>query len=74
MLAAFLMIPSSGSGQVLMQRDVSLRMAITIAEAALAECGINTSVAVVDRAGRLRALLQGDGASPHTATWSGRGR
>jgi uncharacterized protein GlcG (DUF336 family) len=65
MLAAFLMIPSSGSGQVLMQRDVSLRMAITIAEAALAECGINTSVAVVDRAGRLRVLLQGDGASPH---------
>ena len=65
MLAAFLMIPSSGSGQVLMQRDVSLRMAITIAEAALAECGVNTSVAVVDRAGRLRVLLQGDGASPH---------
>ena len=65
MLAAFLMIPSSGSGQVLVQRDVSLRMAITIAEAALAECGINTSVAVVDRAGRLRVLLQGDGASPH---------
>src|SRR5712692_1025943 len=64
-LAAFFMIPSSGSGQVLMQRDVSLRMALTIAEAALAECGINTSVAVVDRAGRLRVLLQGDGASPH---------
>jgi uncharacterized protein GlcG (DUF336 family) len=63
--AAFLMVPSSGSAQVLMQRDVSLRMALTIAEAALAECGINTSVAVVDRAGRLRVLLQGDGASPH---------
>ena len=40
-------------------------MALTIAEAALAECGINTSVAVVDRAGRLRVLLQGDGASLH---------
>src|SRR5437660_4756599 len=65
MLAALLMIPSSGSGQVLMQRDVSLRMALTIAEAALAECGISTSVAVVDRAGRIRVLLQGDGASPH---------
>jgi len=59
------MIPSSGSAQVLVQRDVSLRMALTIAEAALAECGINTSVAVVDRAGRLRVLLQGDGASLH---------
>ena len=64
-LAAFFMIPSSGNAQVLMQRDVSLRMALTIAEAALAECGIRTSVAVVDRAGRLRLLLQGDGASPH---------
>jgi len=64
-LAAFFMIPSSGSAQVLVQRDVSLRMALTIAEAALAECGINTSVAVVDRAGRLRVLLQGDGASLH---------
>ena len=64
-LAALLMIPSSGSAQVLMQRDVSLRMALTIAEAALAACGVNTSVAVVDRAGRLRVFLQGDGASPH---------
>ena len=64
-IAACFLIPSSGSAQVLMQHDVSLRMALTIAEAALAQCGINTSVAVVDRAGRLRVLLQGDGASPH---------
>ena len=63
--AAFLMVPSSGTAQVLMQRDVSLRMALTIAEAALAECGVNTSLAVVDRAGRVRVLLQGDKASPH---------
>jgi uncharacterized protein GlcG (DUF336 family) len=62
---ALLMIPSSGSAQVLMQRDVSLKMALTIAEAALAACGVQTSVAVVDRAGRLRVFLQGDGASPH---------
>jgi uncharacterized protein GlcG (DUF336 family) len=63
--AALLMIPSSGSAQVLMQRDVSLKMALTIAETALAACGVQTSVAVVDRAGRLRVFLQGDGASPH---------
>ena len=63
--AVLLIVPSSGSAQVLMQRDVSLRMALTIAEAALAECGVRTSVAVVDRAGRLRVFLQGDGASPH---------
>ena len=64
-LATLLMVPSCGSAQVLMQRDVSLRMALTIAEAALAECGVNTSVAVVDRAGRLRVFLQGDKAAPH---------
>jgi uncharacterized protein GlcG (DUF336 family) len=63
-LAAFF-VPSSGKAQVLMQRDVSLRMALTIAETALAACGVNTSVAVVDRAGRLRVFLQGDGAAPH---------
>src|SRR6185295_7567166 len=50
---------------VLMQRDVSLRMGLAIAQAALAQCGDNTSVAVVDRAGRLRVFLQGDGAAPH---------
>ena len=63
--AVLLMAPSSGHAHVLMQRDVSLRLALTIAETALAECGVKTSVAVVDRAGRLRVFLQGDGAAPH---------
>ena len=58
-------VPTAASAQVLMQRDVSLRMALTIAEAALAECGTTTSVAIVDRAGRLRVFLQGDNANPH---------
>ena len=48
-----------------MQRDVSVRMALTIAETALTECGVNASVAVVDRAGRLKVFLQGDNANPH---------
>jgi len=60
---------SSVSGaQVLMQRDVSLRMALAIAETAIDECekaGNSVSVAVVDRAGRLRVFLQGDKAAPH---------
>jgi uncharacterized protein GlcG (DUF336 family) len=60
-----MVLPGAAGAQVLMQRDVSLRMALTIAEAALAECGTNTSVAVVDRAGRLRVFLQGDTANPH---------
>ncbi len=63
--AAILSISSHVDAQVLMQRDVSLRMALTIAETAIAECGINASVAVVDRAGRVRVLLQGDNANPH---------
>src|SRR5260370_1572926 len=63
--ALLLMSPSSGRTQVLMERNVSLHMALTIAETALAQCGVRTSVAVVDRAGRLRVFLQADGASPH---------
>ena len=63
--AMLFMFPSPGRAQVLTEHDVSLRMALTIAETALAECGVRTSVAIVDRAGRLRLLLQGDGASPH---------
>lgn len=61
-------VPVAGGAQVLMQRDVSLHMALTIAETAVAECektGNSVSVAVVDRAGRLRVFLQGDKAAPH---------
>jgi len=64
-VAAMVALPGATHAQVLTQRDVSLRMALSIAEAALAECGTSTSVAVVDRAGRLRVFLQGDNANPH---------
>jgi uncharacterized protein GlcG (DUF336 family) len=57
--------PGASSAQVLMERNVSAKMALTIVEAAIAECGSRVSVAVVDRAGRLRAFVQGDGAAPH---------
>ena len=63
--AAILSVSSSASAQVLMHRDVSLHMALTIAQTALEECGGNVSVAVVDRAGRVRVMLQGDSANPH---------
>jgi uncharacterized protein GlcG (DUF336 family) len=62
------LLPSPGSAQVLMQRDVSLKMALAIADTAISECekaGNDVSVAVVDRAGRLRVFLQGDKAAPH---------
>jgi uncharacterized protein GlcG (DUF336 family) len=68
-VVATALLPSSASiAQVLMQRDVSLKMALTAAEAAVSSCekaGNNVSVAVVDRAGRLRVFLQGDKAAPH---------
>jgi uncharacterized protein GlcG (DUF336 family) len=64
-LAVVAAIPCAASAQVLTQKEVSLRLALTIAEAASAECGANVSVAVVDRAGRLKVFLQGDGAAPH---------
>src|SRR5687767_12428712 len=64
-IAAAVLFPTSSGAQVLMQRDVSLSMALAIATTASADCGAITSIAVVDRAGRIKVLLQGDGASPH---------
>jgi uncharacterized protein GlcG (DUF336 family) len=64
-VAAIVAVPGSAGAQVLMEKNVSVKMALTIAETALAECGDRVSVAVVDRAGRLKVFLQGDGAAPH---------
>jgi uncharacterized protein GlcG (DUF336 family) len=64
-VAAIMAVPGSAGAQVLMEKNVSVHMALTIAETALAECGDRVSVAVVDRTGRLRVFLQGDGAAPH---------
>ena len=64
-VATILAVPSSVNAQVLMQRELSARMALTIAETAWTECTARVSVAVVDRAGRLKAFIVGDGASPH---------
>ena len=64
-VAAIIVVPPSAGAQVLTERNVSVHMALTIAETALAECGDHVSVAVVDRTGRLRVFLQGDGAAPH---------
>jgi uncharacterized protein GlcG (DUF336 family) len=63
--AAIMAVPGAAGAQVLMQPDVSAKMALTIAETAIAECGSRVSVAVVDRAGRVRVFIQGDGAAPH---------
>src|SRR5215470_7500510 len=65
-LAAVVVVPFSTQAQVLMQKDVSARMAWAIIEAATSQCekdGYSISIAVLDRAGRFRAYLQGDKAS-----------
>ena len=70
------LVPAVGSSQgVVSQKNLSLGLAKTIAEAALAECkgkGFATSVAVVDRAGQLLVLLRDENASAQTAEMSRR--
>src|SRR5216684_3925923 len=59
---------SWANAQVITHRDVGVRMGLAIAVAALDQCeadGNSVSVAVVDRAGRLRVFLQADKANPH---------
>ena len=64
-LAAIATEPATPQGLVT-QRNLSLPMAKTIAEAALAACkakGYNTAVAVVDRAGQVMVILRDEQAT-----------
>ena len=57
-------------GQALTERNVSLQLARTLADAAIAACkkdGFEVTVAVVDRAGDLKLLLRHDASNPHNA-------
>src|SRR5262249_28582757 len=74
-LIATCALPSWSSAQVITHRDVGVRMGLAIAVAALDQCeadGNSVSVAVVDRAGRLRVSLQGNTATPQTLERPGR--
>jgi uncharacterized protein GlcG (DUF336 family) len=68
-IAAF--VPGLVTAQGLVtQRNLSLAMAKTIAEATLAECkskGFSTSAAVVDRAGQVLVILRDEQATAQTA-------
>jgi uncharacterized protein GlcG (DUF336 family) len=62
-------LASPASAQVLTQKNVSLAMAQTIANAAAEKCqsmGYKISVTVLDRAGLQIVMLRGDGAGLHT--------
>lgn len=68
-VAAGLLCGPAGAQGVVTQRTLSLAMARTIADAALAACkskGFNTSVAVVDRAGDVLVILRDEGATTQT--------
>lgn len=75
-LVALALEPGAMRAQgVVSQRTLSLGLARTIAEAALAECrskGFNTSVAVVDRAGQVLVILRDENATAQTAEMSRR--
>ena len=67
--------PAARAQGVVLQKQLSLGLAKTIAEAALGECkakGFATSVAVVDRAGQVMVLLRDEGASAQMAEMSRR--
>jgi uncharacterized protein GlcG (DUF336 family) len=64
-----LVLAGPSSAQLLERKDLSLAVAKTIAEGALAECqrrGYATSVVVVDRGGDTLVALRGDNSGPHT--------
>jgi uncharacterized protein GlcG (DUF336 family) len=68
-LAAIASGPATPQGLVT-ERNLSLAMAKTIAEAALAACkskGYNTAVAVVDRAGQVMVILRDEQATAQQA-------
>jgi uncharacterized protein GlcG (DUF336 family) len=62
-------VPATTQAQVQMQRDVSWKLALAIAEGAIDSCAqrnVATSVAVVDRAGRVRVFISSDNPTPHS--------
>ncbi len=68
-LAVAAALSSPAGAQVLSQKNVSVAMAQTIANAALAQCqsmGFKVAVAVVDRGGQTIVMLRDDGAGLHT--------
>jgi uncharacterized protein GlcG (DUF336 family) len=68
-IAAIAAVPFSANAQVQMQRDVTWKLALEIAQGAIDACtkrNVAVSVAVVDRAGRVRVFISSDNPSPHS--------
>lgn len=72
---ALTLSPLDASAQVLMQRNVSMKMALAIVEGAMEQCtkdGFPVDVVVVDRAGQVVAMVRGDGTQPHNLDFARR--
>jgi len=69
-IGLILLLPGRASAQgVVTERNLSLALARSIAEATIAECkskGFNTAAAVVDRAGQVLVLLRDEKATAQT--------
>jgi uncharacterized protein GlcG (DUF336 family) len=68
-VACVLTAPLPAGAALIMHRDLSLDIAKTIAEGAIAACtakGYATSAVVVDRDGETLVAMRADNASPHT--------
>ncbi|MEA2904073.1 MAG: hypothetical protein QOG83_3492 [Alphaproteobacteria bacterium] len=62
-------LPCVANAQVQTQRDVTWKLALEIAQGAIDACAqrnVPISVAVVDRAGRMRIFIAADNPSPHS--------
>ena len=73
-LATIALAVAASAQGVISERNVSMQMARSIADAAM-ECasnGIGLSVAVVDRSGQIKVLIRGDGTPPMGAELSRR--
>src|SRR5258708_2503291 len=64
-VAAIIAVPGSAGAQVLMEKNVSVEMAVRMVERRMAEGGDAVSVAVVVGAGRLKVFLEGGGEAEH---------
>jgi uncharacterized protein GlcG (DUF336 family) len=65
---ALALVPCASNAQVQMQRDITWKLGLAIAQGAIEECAkknVPISVAVVDRAGRVRIFIASDNPSPH---------
>jgi hypothetical protein len=66
---ACLGVASAHAQAVLVEKNVSMKMAQMIIDGVIEDCaktGYKVSVVIIDNAGIVRASLRGDGTSPHT--------